>query len=48
MENLNIKFDPTDYADPLFGVGSATSAGPTLPACGLKLVEVFYGYWRIL
>lgn len=25
-------FDPTDYADPLFGVGSATSAGPTLPA----------------
>lgn len=32
MENINIKFDPTDYADPLFGVGSATSAGPTLPA----------------
>ena len=25
-------FDQTDYADPLFGVGSATSAGPTLPA----------------
>lgn len=25
-------FDPTEYADPLFGVGSATSAGPTLPA----------------
>jgi putative alpha-1,2-mannosidase len=25
-------FDPTDYADPLFGVGSATSAGPTLPS----------------
>ena len=24
--------DPTDYADPLFGVGSATSAGPTMPA----------------
>ncbi len=24
--------DPTHYADPLFGVGSATSAGPTLPA----------------
>lgn len=24
--------NPTDYADPLFGVGSATSAGPTLPA----------------
>lgn len=24
--------DPTDHADPLFGVGSATSAGPTLPA----------------
>ena len=32
-ENKEIKkvFDPTDYADPLFGVGSATSAGPTLP-----------------
>ena len=26
------EFDPTEYADPLFGVGSATSAGPTLPA----------------
>ena len=25
-------FDPTDYADPMFGVGSATSAGPTCPA----------------
>lgn len=24
--------DPTEYADPLFGVGSATSAGPTFPA----------------
>ncbi len=24
--------DPVDYADPLFGVGSATSAGPSLPA----------------
>lgn len=24
--------DPTDYVDPLFGVGSATSAGPSLPA----------------
>lgn len=24
--------DPTDHATPLFGVGSATSAGPTLPA----------------
>ena len=24
--------DPTDYVDPLFGVGSATSAGPTLPS----------------
>ena len=23
--------DPIEYADPLFGVGSATSAGPTLP-----------------
>ena len=30
MKQLN--FDPTLYADPLFGVGSATSAGPTLPA----------------
>ena len=28
----HVAFDPTDYADPLFGVGSATSAGPTLPA----------------
>lgn len=25
-------YDPTEYADLLFGVGSATSAGPTLPA----------------
>ena len=32
MVNRSIKLDPTDYADPLFGVGSATSAGPTLPA----------------
>jgi len=29
---FSLKADPTDYADPLFGVGSATSAGPTLPA----------------
>ena len=29
---INVEFDPTLYADPLFGVGSATSAGPTLPA----------------
>ena len=28
----NKSFDPTNYADPLFGVGSATSAGPTLPS----------------
>lgn len=27
----NLSIDPTDYADPLFGVGSATSAGPSLP-----------------
>ena len=26
------QFDPTEYADLLFGVGSATSAGPSLPA----------------
>ncbi|MBE6612420.1 MAG: glycoside hydrolase family 92 protein [Ruminococcaceae bacterium] len=33
MENIPVlRIDPTDYADPLFGVGSATSAGPTLPA----------------
>ena len=33
MENKeNILLDPTDFADPLFGVGSATSAGPTLPS----------------
>lgn len=31
-ENTVLSIDPTDYADPLFGVGSATSAGPTLPA----------------
>ena len=30
--NTPLGIDPTDYADPLFGVGSATSAGPTLPA----------------
>ena len=30
--NRTIAIDPTKYADPLFGVGSATSAGPTLPA----------------
>ncbi len=27
-----LAIDPTDYADLLFGVGSATSAGPTLPS----------------
>ena len=27
-----LSVDPTEYADMLFGVGSATSAGPTLPA----------------
>lgn len=32
QRELTLPFDPTDYADPLFGVGSATSAGPTLPA----------------
>ena len=34
MDNIKTKaaFDPTDHADPLFGVGSATSAGPSLPA----------------
>ncbi len=32
-ENMRYQnIDPIDYADPLFGVGSATSAGPTLPA----------------
>ncbi len=32
-KNVFLKlFDPTDHADPLFGVGSATSAGPTLPS----------------
>ena len=30
--NYKNSIDPTDYADPLFGVGSATSAGPTLPS----------------
>ena len=32
MMKNQLNFDPTLYADPLFGVGSATSAGPTLPA----------------
>lgn len=32
MKMNEFRFDPTEYADPLFGVGSATSAGPTLPA----------------
>ena len=32
VKRAPLPFDPTDYADPLFGVGSATSAGPTLPA----------------
>ncbi|MBQ9116420.1 MAG: GH92 family glycosyl hydrolase [Clostridia bacterium] len=36
MENKcprsDLRIDPTEYADLLFGVGSATSAGPTLPA----------------
>jgi len=31
-DNVTLGIDPTEYADPLFGVGSATPAGPTLPA----------------
>jgi len=31
-KRFSLGIDPTEYADPLFGVGSATSAGPTLPA----------------
>lgn len=31
-DKRHISPDPTNYADPLFGVGSATSAGPTLPS----------------
>ncbi len=31
-KNFALGIDPTEYADLLFGVGSATSAGPTLPA----------------
>ena len=31
-ENLSLGFNPTEYVDTLFGVGSATIAGPTLPA----------------
>ena len=31
-ESAPLSIDPTEYADLLFGVGSATSAGPTLPA----------------
>lgn len=30
-ESVFNNIDPTTYVDPLFGVGSATSAGPTLP-----------------
>ena len=30
-ENLSLSFNPTEYVDTLFGVGSATIAGPTLP-----------------
>lgn len=30
--DFSLGIDPTEYADLLFGVGSATSAGPTLPA----------------
>lgn len=32
VKRAPLLIDPTEYADPLFGVGSATSAGPTLPA----------------
>ncbi|MBR2461181.1 MAG: GH92 family glycosyl hydrolase [Clostridia bacterium] len=32
QSDSGITLDPTEYADLLFGVGSATSAGPTLPA----------------
>jgi len=35
MEN-KLKFDPAEYADLLFGVGSATSAGPALPAGSIQ------------
>lgn len=47
----NLSFDPTDYADPLFGVGSATSAGPTLPGGSIHpspetLVKDCGGYIR--
>lgn len=31
QEAPQLKINPTEYADLLFGVGSATSAGPTLP-----------------
>lgn len=32
QRRFDLAIDPTEYADPLFGVGSATSAGPTLPS----------------
>ena len=35
MEN-RMNFDPAEYADLLFGVGSATSAGPALPAGSIQ------------
>ena len=52
-ENMEIKktIDPIDYADPLFGVGSATSAGPTLPESSIHpspetLEKDCGGYYR--
>lgn len=49
--SVSLSIDPTDYADPLFGVGSATSAGPTLPAgsihpCPETLIKDNGGYTR--
>lgn len=54
LENRRIfiqGIDPTEHADPLFGVGSATSAGPTLPAgsihpCPETLEKDCGGYTR--
>ena len=31
VNTRKLSVDPTEYADLLFGVGSATSAGPSLP-----------------
>ncbi|MBQ3256540.1 MAG: GH92 family glycosyl hydrolase [Oscillospiraceae bacterium] len=50
-EAPKLSIDPVEYADPLFGVGSATSAGPTLPGGSIHpspetLIKDCGGYTR--